>query len=103
MPGYAPSGSTASTRGRRPGVTLFTPSWGVSTPASRSRVDVVLANVGKLRPDSELLPTVRPRPAGWRRHDSGRRRRSAGAGAGVDPDPFSAVPSRDGPSPFAWA
>src|SRR5829696_1124093 len=41
-----------------PGVTLFTPSWGARTPASRARADVVLANVGKLWPDAELLPTV---------------------------------------------
>jgi hypothetical protein len=41
-----------------PGVTLFTPAWGVTTPASRGRVDVVLANVKKLLPDRELFPTV---------------------------------------------
>ena len=59
VPGYAPLRLHRINKGMAvPGVTLFTPSWGVSTPASSSRVDVVLANVGKLRPDSELLPTV---------------------------------------------
>jgi hypothetical protein len=42
----------------RPGLTLFTPSWGVSTPASKTRVDVVLAGVGKLLPDQQLFPVV---------------------------------------------
>jgi hypothetical protein len=59
VPGYAPMRLHRINKGvAAPGVTLFTPSWGLSTPASRARVDVVLANVGKLRPDSELLPTV---------------------------------------------
>jgi Phosphodiester glycosidase/FlgD Ig-like domain len=42
----------------RPGVTLFTPSWGLSTPASRARVDVVLAGVGTLLPGQEHFPVV---------------------------------------------
>jgi Phosphodiester glycosidase/FlgD Ig-like domain len=42
----------------RPGVTLFTPSWGLTTPASRARVDVVLAGVEALLPDRELFPFV---------------------------------------------
>jgi Phosphodiester glycosidase/FlgD Ig-like domain len=59
VPGYASERLHRINKGMAvPGVTLFTPSWGVSTPAARSRVDVVLANVGRLRPDSELLPTV---------------------------------------------
>lgn len=73
VPGYAPMRLHRINKGVAvPGVTLFTPSWGLSTPASSSRVDVVLANVGKLRPDSELLPTVvRVRRGGGTRIPSG--------------------------------
>jgi Phosphodiester glycosidase/FlgD Ig-like domain len=42
----------------RPGVTLFTPSWGLSTPASKGRVDVVLKGVGPLLPEQQLFPVA---------------------------------------------
>lgn len=66
VPGYSPMRLDRINKGvGKPGVALFTPSWGARTPASRARVDIVLANVGKLRPDAELLPTaLRVRPGG---------------------------------------
>jgi hypothetical protein len=42
----------------RPGVTLFTPAWGLTTPASSTRADVVLSGVGKLLPDGQLSAVV---------------------------------------------
>jgi phosphodiester glycosidase/flagellar hook capping protein FlgD len=57
--GYRPLSLTHVNRGLlEPGITLFTPSWGSSTPVARRAVDVVLKNVPKIVPEQDIPGTI---------------------------------------------
>jgi hypothetical protein len=59
VPGYKPLSLTHVNRGLLgPGMVLFTPKWGASTPVADTAVDVVLANVPKMAAERDVAGTV---------------------------------------------
>jgi hypothetical protein len=59
VPGYKALSLTHVNRGLLgPGMVLFTPNWGASTPVGDRAVDVVLANVPKIAPEQNVAGTV---------------------------------------------